>query len=74
MLNVVCCYLKLKYCFSDQDWNHFLREKMKAEEHVLYEMIYQLRIVDIFNVIISEFPTTTKNPILDFHASLDVFL
>ncbi|CAO3638855.1 unnamed protein product [Mucor hiemalis] len=48
----------------DANWNSFLREKIKAE-HVLYEMIYQSRIPDIFDII-REYPST-KNAILDFH-------
>jgi hypothetical protein len=54
--------------FIDVDWNNFCRAKIKAE-HVLYEVIYQSRIADIFDII-REYPTT-KCAIQDFHVSAE---
>ncbi|KAI9477876.1 MAG: hypothetical protein EXX96DRAFT_229091 [Benjaminiella poitrasii] len=49
---------------TDANWYDFLREKIKVE-HLLYELIYRIRIKDIFDII-REYPTTSP-AIVDFH-------
>lgn len=53
-------------CTLDENWFNFLRKKIKAE-YVLYDMIYHLKINNIFDII-REYPTT-KKAIDDFHVS-----
>lgn len=60
-------YLIPKTDDIDTNWNNFLREKIKAE-HVLYEVIYQAKIPEIFDIVLN-YPDT-KCIIKDFHASV----
>ncbi|KAI8643797.1 hypothetical protein BD408DRAFT_414227 [Parasitella parasitica] len=48
----------------DANWHNFLREKIKAE-HVLYEVVYQAKIPEIFDIVLS-YPDT-ESIIKDFH-------
>ncbi|KAI7897591.1 uncharacterized protein BX663DRAFT_556546 [Cokeromyces recurvatus] len=52
---------------TDKDWYNFLREKIKAE-HILYELIYRIRVRDIFDII-REYPAS-KPAIVDFHVKI----
>ncbi|CEP13293.1 hypothetical protein [Parasitella parasitica] len=52
-------YLIPKTDDIDTNWYNFLREKIKAE-HVLYEVVYQAKIPEIFDIIIA-----TKRGLLD---------
>ncbi|GAN09959.1 anaphase-promoting complex subunit 2-like [Mucor ambiguus] len=51
----------------DMNWYNFLREKIKAE-HVLYEVIYQAKIPEIFDIVLN-YPDT-ECIIKDLHASI----
>lgn len=54
----------------DSNWYNFMREKIKAE-HVLYEVIYQAKIPEIFDIVLN-YPDT-ESIIKDLHVSLFFF-
>ena len=64
-------YLIPKTDDIDTNWNNFLREKIKAE-HVLYEVIYQAKIPEIFDIVLN-YPDT-KCIIKDFHVGIIIYV
>lgn len=64
-------YLIPKTDDINTNWNNLLREKIKAE-HVLYEVIYQAKIPEIFDIVLN-YPDT-KCIIKDFHVSAIIYV